>query len=58
MIRFFNVVVFDIGNDPNVSRILASRVTRVLAFPWTFECSLAGVFLGHPDWVDIENIIV
>jgi hypothetical protein len=43
---FLDVVVFYVGDYPNIARILAERITGVFAFLRTFECLLAGICLG------------
>jgi transposase len=58
MLCLLDMVALNVRNHPQVSRILAKGVTRILAGLWTLEMFLPRVFLGYPHQVEIEQVIV
>src|SRR5688500_14485441 len=54
----FDMVVFDVGNHPNVTRIFAKRISGELSRTWPFEILLAGIICWHPYRVEVEGVIV
>src|ERR1700734_3550322 len=55
---FFNVIAFDIRENPNVTRIFSERITRMLSRLWPFKILLARVFLWNANWIKIEKVII
>jgi hypothetical protein len=53
--RFLDVVIFDIREDPDISRVFPQWMARKGSFPWTFIGLLAGVFLGYAYIVQIKR---
>ncbi len=45
MLGFFNVIVFHVGDHPNVTGILAKWIARILSYLWALEMPFPGVFL-------------
>ena len=58
MNRLLDVIVFDVGDDPNISWIFAERITRVLARFGSFKIFFAGIFLGHTDRIKVEYVAI
>ena len=58
MVGLFDMVAFNIWNDPQVSRILAERVTRIVASLGAFEMFLARIFLGDAHGIEVKDIFI
>ena len=58
MDRLFHVIVLDVGDDPEVPGVLAKGVAGILACFRPLEIFFAGILLGHPHRVEVEDVIV
>ena len=52
------MVVFNIWNRPQVSRVLSSGVARKLTFLGPFIILLARIFLRNSDRIEVESVFV
>ena len=51
MVRFFNMVCFNIWNFPNIAWILTKWISGEFSFIWSFKMFLVRVFLGNANIV-------
>ena len=58
VIRFFNVVRFHIGNDPDIAGVLSQGVARKLSGFGPFEIVLFGVFGRYSNGVQVKGIFI
>jgi hypothetical protein len=52
MDSFFNVVVFNVWDGPEIARVLPQRIARILTRLFTLKVFSSGVLLGDPDCVN------
>ena len=53
-----DMIAFDVGKYPHVTGILTERIARILSGFRAFEVFLTRIFLGHPDRIYVEVIVV
>ena len=58
MIRFFNVIRFNVRNLPYVRRIFAEWIPGQFAFVGSFEVFFARVFGRNSDRIQVERVVV
>jgi len=52
------MVMFHVGDRPNVSRILSQGIAGILAGLFTLEIFLAGVLLRNPDCITLATLVL
>ena len=58
MLRLLHMVALDVGNVPQVARILAERVARQLPCFRPLEVLLARILLRDSDRIEVEEVVV
>ena len=58
MNRLLDVVVLNVGDDPDIAGILAKGISRELTGLWSFEMPLARILLRYTDGVKVEDVVV
>ena len=58
MNSLFNVVVFDIGKLPHITRVFTFRIPGQFANIWPLEMALSGVFRRHLYRIKVPGVII
>lgn len=58
MFRFLNVVELDVGDVPDVGRILSEGVAGDFSFVRPFEVLLERVLRGHSHGIQVEVVVL